>query len=189
MKSTLPLLLAGLGGLLFVSSSSKPATKKAVSKKPPVEDPYEEFPPDVNVKINEENIYNYFSKEPVWIKNIPEIWNDLNPKLIEYYTNWNTEISFIKINPVFAVKVYNYAKVLLINYPEQYTGKTSKDAQLVAKEILLKFAPDVYWKEGLTPYAYQSAFYYVWVSVAFLVKLAWANVNNLSPDYAPSEMG
>jgi hypothetical protein len=188
MKSTLPLLLAGLGGLIFISSSSKPSTKKSVSKKPPAEDPYEEFPPDVDVKINEENIYNYFSKDPVWLKNIPEIWNDLTPQLIEYYTNWNTEISFIKINPVFAVKAYNYAKVLLINYPEKYTGKTSKDAQAVGKEILLKFSPDIYWKEGLNPYAYQSTFYYVWVSVAFLVKLAWANFNNLSPDFAPSEM-
>ena len=178
MKSTLPLLLAGLGGLLFVSSSSKPTVKKAVSKKPPVEDPYEEFPPDVNVKINEENIYNYFSKDPVYLKNIPDIWNDLNPDLKAYYTNWNTEKSFIRINPVFAVKVYNYAKVLLINYPEQYTGENSKDAQLVTQDILLKFAPDVYWKEDISPYDYKSAFYYVWVSVTFLVRLAWANIND-----------
>lgn len=178
MKSTLPLLLAGLGGLLFVSSSSKPSAKKVVSKKLPVEDPYEEFPPDVNVKINEDNIYNYFSKDPVYLKNIPDIWNDLNPNLKAYYTDWNTEKSFIRINPVFAVKIYNYAKVLLINYPEKYTGENSKDAQLVTKEILLKFASDVYWKEDIHPYGYKSAFYYVWVSVTFLVRLAWANIND-----------
>jgi hypothetical protein len=189
MKSTLPLLLAGLGGLLFVSSSSKPSAKKSVSKKPPAEDPYEEFPPDVNVKINEENIYNYFSKDPVWLKNIPDIWNDLNPNLIEYYTNWNTEKSFIKINPVFAVKVYNYAKVLLLNNSQKYTAKTTKEAEVLTKEILLKFAPDIYWKEGLIPYVYQSAFYYVWVSVTFLVKLAWVDINGLSETFAPSEIG
>ena len=57
MKSSLPLLLAGLGGLLIVSSGKSP-NKKAISKKP-AEDPYEEFPPDVNVKLNQENIYHY----------------------------------------------------------------------------------------------------------------------------------
>ena len=181
---TLPLLLAGLGGL-YVLSSSKPAPKKA-AKKVEQEDPYEEFPPDVNVKINEENIVNYFSKDPVWLKNMPEIFEDLTPALLDYYTNWNTDKSFVRINPVFAVKAYNYAKVLLINNPQKYTAKTTKDAQVVAKEILLKFSPDIYWKEGFLPYNYKSAFFYVWVSVVFLVKLAWANANELGQTYAPS---
>jgi len=181
---TLPLLLAGLGGL-YVLSSSKPVPKKA-PKKVEQEDPYEEFPPDVNVKINEENIWNYFSKDPVWLKNVPEIFGDLTPALLDYYTNWNTDKTFVRINPVFAVKAYNYAKVLLLNNPQKYTAKTTKEAEAVTKEILLKFAPDIYWKEGMIPYLYQSAFYYVWISVTFLVKLAWANVNGLNQDFAPS---
>jgi hypothetical protein len=183
MKSSLPLLLAGLGGLLIVSSGKSP-NKKAISKKS-AEDPYEEFPPDVNVKLNQDNIYHYYSSEPVWLKNIPEIFGDLNPNLIEYYNKWNTEKSFIRINPVFAVQVYNYAKVLLINNPQKYIAKTSKEAEVLTKEILLKFSPDIYWKEGLIPYVYKSAFYYVWVSVTFLVLLAWANINDL---WVPGEI-
>lgn len=188
MKSSLPLLLAGLGGLLIVSSGKSP-NKKAISKKP-AEDPYEEFPPDVNVKLNQDNIYHYYSSEPVWLKNIPEIYNDLNLNLAVYYDpKVGTQNPFVLINPVFAVQVYNYAKVLLLQNPGKYNIKDSaskKEAEALTKEILLKFAPDIYWKEGLIPYLYKSAFYYVWVSVTFLVLVAWANINNKNEIFAPS---
>ncbi len=189
MKIAPTSLIIGLGGLFLINKSlNKPVSTKSSIKS--VEDnPYEEFPKNVNVKINEENIFKYYSKTPIFIKTIPDIFNDLSGNLKDYYdpnSEFGNEKSFILINPDFAIKVWNYAKVLLINYPDKYSGKTAKDANLVNKEILLKFAPDVYWKEGFLPYAYHSIFFYVWVSVGFLVRVAYGMINNLNQDFVPS---
>lgn len=189
MKNIEPLLIAGALGALFLGK--KPA-KSSISNSNKDTSVYEDFPPDVNVKLNDENIYKYFSKTPILIKNIPAIYSDLNLNLQVYLdpqSEFGNEKSYIFINPELAVQSWQFAKTLLINYPTQFSGKTNKEAENVTKSILLKFAPDVYWSEGLIPYKYGSAFTYVWMSITWLVRIAYADLNNLNQDTIPASVG
>lgn len=188
MKNITPLLIVGVAGLFL--ANRKPIKSSLVSNKDTSK--YEDFPPDVNVKLNEENIYKYFSKTPILIKNIPAIYSDLNLNLQVYLdpqSEFGNEKSYIFINPELAVQAWQFARTLLINYPTQFSGKTNKEAENVTKSILLKFAPDVYWSEGLIPYKYGSAFTYVWMSVTWLVRIAYADLNNLNQDTIPASVG
>lgn len=176
MKNLLPLLGIGLAGVYLTNKKSK--TKSSSKNKDEIK--YEDFPDNVNVKINEENIFKYYSKTPILIKDIPSIYSNLNLNLQVFLDN---EKSYIYITPKLAEETWKHAKELLSNYSNQFSGKTIKDADVVTKSILLKFAPDVYWSEGLAPYVYKSAFSYVWISVNWLVRLAYADLNNLSQDF------
>ena len=188
MKNIGPLLIAGALWALFLGK--KPAKSSSISNKDA--NTYEDFPPDVNVKLNDENIYKYFSKTPILIKNIPAIYSDLNLNLQVYLdpqSEFGNEKSYVFINPELAVQAWQFARTLLINYPTQFSGKTNKEAGDVTKAILTKFAPDVYWAEKLAPYAYKSAFTYVWTSVTWLVRIAYADLNNLNQDTIPANIG
>ena len=188
MKLALPLV--GLSAIYLLSQRVKPNSLKS-SKLKPVEDD-EDLPDNINTKINEENIFKYYSKSPILIKSIPFIFDDLNDDLKVYYdpqSEFGNEKSYVFINSDLAKQVWGYAKTLLGNYPKEYSGKTNKEADVVTKAILLKFAPDVYWKEGLTPYIYQSAFWYVWASTTFLVRIAYADLNNLNQNFVPALIG
>lgn len=182
----LPILGIGLAGLYL---ANKPKT--SVKPKKDVEK-YEDFPNDVNVKLNEENIFKYYSKNPTLIKNIPFIYTDLNLNLQVYLdpqSEFGNEKSYVYITPELAQQAWGYAKTLLGNYPNEFSGKTNKEAEAVTKAILLKFAPDVYWSEGLIPYKWGSAFTYVWMSVTWLVRIAYADLNNLNQDFIPASIG
>lgn len=187
-KSLTPLLIVGVAGLFL--ANRKPAKSSSASNKDA--NTYEDFPADVNVKLNDENIYKYFSKTPILIKNIPAIYSDLNLNLQVYLdpqSEFGNEKSYVYINPELAVQAWQFAKTLLINYPTQFSGKTNKEAGDVTKAILTKFAPDVYWAEKLAPYTYGSAFTYVWASVTWLVRIAYADLNNLNQDTIPANIG
>lgn len=187
-KSLTPLLIVGVAGLFL--ANRKPAKSgsnisKDVNK-------YEDFPADVNKKVNEENIFKYFSKTPTLIKNIPGIFSELNLNLQVYLdpqSEFGNEKSYVYITPELATQAFQFARTLLINYPNQFSGKTNMEAGEVAKAILTKFAPDVYWAEKLTPYAYGSPFTYVWMSVVWLVRIAYADVKNLNQDFIPANVG
>lgn len=183
MKSSLPLLLIGAAALLYSKSnnSSKKSSQKDTSE-------YEDFPNEVDQKINEENIYKYYSKTPLYLNMVPAIFNDLDDTYKSYYDpkgDSGNEKAFILITPALAEQSWNYAKSLMINQPNLYPGNTQKSLDEITKEILLKFSPDVYWKEGLIPYAWATPFAYTWTSVNYLAKLAYAVINNLHIDHAP----
>ncbi len=182
----LPILGIGLAGLYL---ANKPKTSAKVKKDV---EKYEDFPDDVNIKINEENIFKYFSKTPTLIKNIPGIFSELNLNLQVYLdpqSEFGNEKSYVYITPELATQAFQFARTLLINYPNQFSGKTNMEAGEVAKAILTKFAPDVYWAEKLAPYTYGSPFTYVWMSVVWLVRIAYADVNNLNQDFIPANVG
>lgn len=187
-KSFTPLLIVGAIGAFFLNKKSP---KSSTSSNKNV-DKWEDFPPDVNVKINDENIFKYYSKTPTLIKNIPFIYSDLNLNLQVYLdpqSEFGNEKSYVYITPELAQQAWGFAKTLLGNYPQQFSGKTNKEAEAVTKSILLKFAPDVYWSEGLIPYKYGSAFTYVWMSITWLVRIAYADLNNLNQDFIPGNIG
>lgn len=188
MKSTIPLLIGAFALLYSKSSktSKKSSGKSSDSNKDTSE--YEDFPDEVDKKINEENIYKYYSKNPLYLNTVPAIFNDFNDVYKSYYDpngQMGNEKAYLLINPVLAEQVWNYAKVLLINQPNVYNCKTGKEADLASKEIAIKFMPDVYWKEGLAPYAWGTPFQAVYVSINYLVRLACAVINNLDIDFAP----
>lgn len=187
MKSALPLLAIGAAALLY-SRGGKASSKKSSKKIEEDTSEYEKLPDEIDQKINEENIYNYYNKNPLYLNNVPAIFNDLNDVYKSYYDpkgEMGNDQAYIMITPMLAEQAWNYAKVLMINQPEIYPGKTQKDRDLITKEILLKFSPNVYWKEGLAPYAWATPFYYVYRSVNYLVQLAYATINNLDIDFAP----
>lgn len=184
MKSTFPLILLGAAALLY-SKGGKTSSKSTKTTKPS-EDLYEDFPDEVDQKINEENIYKYFSKNPLYLNTVPAIFNEFNDVYKSYYDpNMGNKNAYVLINPMLAEQTWNYAKSLMINQPDVYSGKTGMEADKVAKEVLLKFSPDVFWKEGLTPYAWGTPFAYTYASINYLVRLAYAVINNLNIDYAP----
>lgn len=188
MKSALPLLVLGAAALLY--SQNTKTSKKSSPKKDTSDDTseYEDFPMEVDKKINEENIHKYYSKNPLYLNTVPAIFNDFNDVYKSYYDpqgQSGNENAYVLINPMLAEQAWNYAKILMINQPDIYSGKSAKDADLVTREILMKFSPDVYWKEGLTPYAWATPFAYVYASVSYLVRLAYAVINNLDIIFAP----
>jgi hypothetical protein len=190
-KSLTPLLIVGAIGAFFLTKKS-PKTTSSSSNSNKDTSEYEHFPDDIDVKINEENIYKYYSKTPTLIKNIPFIYSDLNLNLQVYLdpqSEFGNEKAYVYITPELASQTWGYAKTLLGNYPNQYSGKTDKEASDVARAILIKFAPDVYWQEGLDPYKYGSAFTYVFSSVRWLVRIAYADLNNLNQDTIPANIG
>lgn len=189
MKSALPLLILGAAALLY-SQNSKPVKKSTPKKDTSEEDTseYPDFPDEIDKKINEENIYKYYSKNPLYLNTVPAIFNDFDDIYKSYYDpkgQSGNENAYLLITPAFAEQAWNYAKVLMINQPNIYSGKNAKEADLVTREILMKFSPDVYWKEGLTPYAWATPFAYVYASVSYLVRLAYAVINGLPIDHAP----
>lgn len=188
MKSSLPLILIGVAALVYSKSNSskKPSVKKEDVKEDTSD--YEDFPDEIDQKINEENIYKYYSKNPLYLNTVPAIFNDFDDTYKSYYDpngESGNEKAFILITPALAEQSWNYAKSLMINQPDLYPGNTPKSVDAITKEILLKFSPDVYWKEGLIPYAWATPFAYTWTSVNYLVKLAYAVINNLHIDHAP----
>lgn len=186
MKSAFPLLL--IAGALYLSQSGKSSSKKSTKdSKDSKEDSsqYEDFPDEVDKKINEENIYKYFSKNPLYLNTVPIIFADLTDIYKSYYDpNTGNKNAYLLINPDFAGQVWGYA-MTHVPWKADVPNFTAMEADKVAKEILMKFSPDVYWKEGLTPYAWATPFAYTYASVNYLVRLAYAVINNLNIDYAP----
>ena len=185
MKSTFPLILLGAAALLY-SKGGKTSSKSTKTDSNKDTSEYEDFPNEIDKKINEENIYKYVTKDPVYLNTVPAIFGDFNDEYKSYFDpKVGNEKAFILINPALAEQAWNYAKVLMINYPNMYSAKDGKEADKVSREIAIKFMPDVYWKEGLAPYGWGTPFQKVYVSINYLVRLAYAVINNLNIDYAP----
>lgn len=174
------LLLGGGALALWLASSSKP--KKSTVSKEQVDD---------NIMINEENIGHYFVKPPVYIKDIPEIYKELTPDLQAYYdpeTQWGTDGAWVYLNSDTALAAWDAAKYYLTEKSNVYSGKTKQEADKLTGVILQDIAPDVYWKEGLMPYVYKSQFWYVWISVQYLVMIAYASLLQSPHEQAPGKL-
>ncbi len=186
--------IAALAGLVIIYNSKKKPTTSSTKpdKKPypeapetPSDEKFEDFPDTVNKELNIKNVEKYYSNKAHLIIDVPYIYEDLTPELQKTYDPKQTPAysqSFIYINPEFAAEVWEMARFVASNGIFQ-DGKiikpTSKSlADPFTKTILEKLAPDVYWAEGMIPYKYQSPFYYVWISVNFLVRLAWATIQS-----------
>ena len=170
-----------LGGVLLALylASSKP--KKVIKK--------EQL--DEGIMINEENIGHYFIKPPVYLKDIPEIYTKLPADLQVYYNPSNpnsTDGAWVYLNSDTAIAAWDAAIYYLKEKGNIYSGKTRQEADKLTGVILQSIAPDVYWKEGLMPYVYKSQFWYVWVSVQYLVMIAYAALYNLDPLEAPGKI-
>lgn len=184
---------AAAAGLLIVFNSKKTSTSSRSSsntgKKPypeapvtPSDEDYEDFPDTVNKEQNVKNAEKYFSDKQYYLTEIPSIYSDLAPELQKIYDPKQTPAyskSYVYINPEFAADVWEEAKFVAGNGIMQ-DGKIIKPtsrslADPFTKVILQKLAPDIYWAEGMIPYTYQSPFYYIWSSVNYLTRIAWAD--------------
>ena len=175
---TLPIIL---GAGLAVTLLSKPKTKvkKVNNENPPLDAP----------KINEENIYKYYSKDPVCIKDIPFIYTSLNDMLKDYYdpqSENGIEKAYIYLQPDFASAIWSTLPIL---FEQGYMGDDKLEADKTTKKVLIDLAGDVYWKEGLVPYIAYSPFYYVWVSVNYLIRISWVNYTKINDvNYVPGSI-
>lgn len=158
--------LLGAGVYLFTKDDKKKTSSSKIKKE--------------SKEYNEENIFNYYSKEPVLVEDL-DFFPELSEPLQKYYTNQVTKDS-VDIHPDFASDVWNYINVVALpkkagiklDNPKTDEEKASilKQYDSIAKETLKELSPDVYWEEGLIPYTYDSPFTKVWISVTDLAKLA-----------------
>lgn len=158
--------LLGAGAYFLIKDNKKKTTVSSVKKE--------------SKDYNEENIFNYYSKEPVLIESL-DFFPELSEPLQKYYTNQVTKDS-VNIYPDFANDVWNYLNIVALpkkvgiklDNPKTDEEKASilKQYDTVAKETLKELSPNVYWEEGLVPYTYDSPFTKVWISVTDLAKLA-----------------
>lgn len=186
--------LAAVAGVFFLFSQKKKTTSlkssKPLDKNPsdnvPSDDYGEDFPDSVNKELNSKNIEPYFMIKPYTLPEIPYIFDDLTPAIQKVYQTPAYSQAFLYIDKEFAGEVWEYAKFLadkgIIKDGILIRPVTDAQAGVFAKEILQKLAPNVYWADGLAPYAYESEFYYVWASVSFLAKLAWSQIRSSKGD-------
>src|SRR5574338_569375 len=165
MKKALP-LLAILGGVLLIGSQS--STKSSNYK-----GTYKNLNESAKI-ANEEAILKYYSPELVYIKDIEPIMSVLTPSLQQNVIEDGNSI-MIPIDR--AIFFYEGAELII---SEKYKGikgliNDPKKIDAITKDVLTRFANDVYWKEGLIPYSPGSPFQLVWTSVNRLVELAAMN--------------
>ena len=176
MNALIPILgVIGLGLVTSNSSSSKKIKKSKVKKEDSKYD----------VKLNDQNILKYYSKDPIKLSTIPSIFDNFTDSYKKYYQE-----SFIFIVPELAVSIWSDALILMQSQPDKYIAATKKDADVITKELLMKYASDVYWKEGLIPYIYGSPFFNVWTSTNYLIRIAYALLTDVDPNsnYAPGNI-
>lgn len=158
-------LLALLGGaVLLGSQSSKPTSVKKT---------YKHLDPAAK-EANEEAIIKYFSSEPLYVKDVEDIMTVLTDVLKNEIIESGVSVNIPLDRALF---LFDGSEIVI---SEKYKDKKeiANDSKLVdsiTKEVLTRFASDVYWKEGLTPYLHGSPFQQVWSSVNRLVEIAAEN--------------
>lgn len=183
MKNPLIYLVAG-GAALAVLGSKKTKTKSS-------KDIEKDGISEEEQIINQENIKIYFQKPPIYIKDIPGIFKNLPKKVQEYYDPQypnSTDGAWVYLKPDIAVTAWDLAKYYLYSEPEKYTAKTGAEADVVTKVILKQLTPDIYWGEGVMPYQAFSDFWYVYISVHYLVRIAYAVMNNYNIISLPGKL-
>lgn len=185
--------LAAVAGVFFLFSQKRKTTSLKSSSKssenanvPSDDNGDEDFPDSVNKELNSKNIEPYFMIKPYTLPEIPYIFDDLTPVIQKVYQTPAYSQAFLYLDKEFAGEVWEYAKFLadkgIIKDGFLIRPVTKAQAGIFTKEILQKFAPNVYWADGLTPYAFESQFYYVWASVSFLARLAWSQIRSSKGD-------
>jgi hypothetical protein len=162
----LPLIALGVGALLWGSQSPKPVSVKKTYKNLDA----------ATIKANEEAIIKYYSSEPLYVKDISDIMNLLTPSLQKEIQDGGNDI-YVYLPLDNALFFYEAANIIL---DEKYKGQKgiindSKKLDVITKDVLTKFANDVYWKEGLIPYNAGTPFFHVWTGVNTLVQIAAEN--------------
>lgn len=161
----LPLLgLFAAGAMLLGSNTSKPISIKKTYKNLD----------DSAKKANEEAILKYYTDDPLYIKDIPDIMSLLTDSLKQEIVDKNI---FVYLPLDKALFLFDATEIILAEKYKDQKGiaENTKKIDDVTQDVLVKFAHDVYWKERLIPYMHGSPFQKVWSSVNRLVEIAAEN--------------
>lgn len=162
----LPLIALGVGALLLGSQTSKPTSVKKTYKNLD----------SVATKANEEAVAKYYSNTPLYIKDIPDIMSLLTPNLQKEIQDKGEDI-YVYLPLDKALFFFDGAEIILDEKYKNQKGiiNDAKKVDAITKDVLTRFANDVYWKEGLVPYNMGSSFFHVWTGTNRLVEIAAEN--------------